>query len=54
MIVGCLGTYLETSGLQNILVEHEIFGPGVVNTVMSGGDYVRAKRGMSLLSEAME
>ena len=54
VIIGCLGAYLETSGIQNIFVEHEIFGPGVVNTVMNGGNYVRGKRGISLLAESME
>ena len=43
VILGCLGLYLETSGVDNILIELEIFGPGVVNTVMSGGDYIKSK-----------
>ena len=54
VILGCLGPFLEPSGIKNVLIKHEIFGPGVANSVMSGGDYVRSKRGMSLIAEALE
>ena len=54
VVIGCLGTYLESSGIQNLLVEEKVYGPGVVNSVMSGGNYIRGKRGMSLIAEAME
>ena len=54
VIICCLGAYLETCGIKHIFVEQEIFGPGVVNTVMNGGHYVRGKRGMTLLAETME
>ena len=54
VVIGCLGTYLECSGIQHLLVEEKVFGPAVVNSVMSGGNYVRGKRGMALIAEAME
>ena len=54
VVIGCLGTYLECSGINHLLVEEKVFGPAVVNSVMSGGNYVRGKRGMALIAEAME
>lgn len=54
VVIGCLGSYLEKSGIKEVFVEQEVFGPGVVNSVMNGGHYVRGKRGMSLLAESME
>ena len=45
---------LECSGIQHLLVEEKMFGPAVVNSVMSSGNYVRGNRGMSLIAEAME
>ena len=53
VVIGCLGAYLESSGIQNLMVEEEIFGPTVVNSVMNGGNYIRGKRGMSLIAEVM-
>ena len=52
VIIGCLGAYLETCGIENVFVEQEIYGPGVVKSVMNGGNYVRGKRGMTLLTES--
>ena len=54
VVNGCLGTYLESSGIQNLLVKEKVYEPAVVNSVMSGGNYFRGKRGMSLIAEAME
>ena len=53
IVLACLGTYLKESGIEQILVENEIFGPVAVNSVMSGADYALGKRGMSLIAEAM-
>ena len=50
VVIGCLGAYLESSGIQNLLVEEKVYGPAVVNSVMSGTNYIR----MSLIAEAME
>ena len=54
VLIGSLGTLLESSGTQNLLVEEKVYGPGAANSVMSGGYYIRGKRGMSLIAEAME
>ena len=54
VVIGCLGTYLESIGIQNLLVEEKLYGPVVVNSVTSGGNYIRSKIGMSLIAEAME
>ena len=49
-----MGTYLESSGIQNLLVKEKVYRPAVVNSVISGGNYIRGKRGISLIVEAME
>ena len=54
VVIGCLGTYLESSDIQNLLVEEKVYGPAVINSVMSGRNCIRAKRGMPLIAEAME
>ena len=33
---------------------HDVYGPGVVKSVMSGSNYIRGKRGMALLAEALQ
>ena len=52
--LGIGGFRLESSGIQNLLVKEKVYGPAVVNSVMSGGNYIWGKRGMSLIAEAME
>ena len=54
VVIGCLGMHLESSGIQNLLVEEKVYGPAVVNSVMSGGKYIRGERGMPLIAEVME
>ena len=49
VVIGCLGTYLESSTIQNLLVKEKIYGPAVVNSFMSGESYIRSERGMSLI-----
>ena len=44
---------MEESGVESVFIENDMFGPGVVKTVMNGGHYVRDKRGMGLISEAL-
>ena len=48
------GYYLESSGIQNLLVEEKICGPAVVNSVMSDGNYIWGKRGISLIAEVVK
>ena len=46
IVLASIGKYLKDSGVESVFVETEIFGPNTVKAVMSGGHYVRAKRGM--------
>ena len=54
VVIGCLGTHLESSGIQNLLVKEKVYGHAVVNSIMSGGNYIWGQRGMSLEGEAMD
>ena len=54
VVICCLGLYLELSGIRDILVEERIFGAGPVESMMNGGHYIRGKRGMMLIAEALE
>ena len=45
--------YLESSGIQNLLVKVEVYYPAVVNPVEWWRLYL-SKRGMSLTAKAME
>ena len=45
VVLAAIGKYLEDVGAENVFVETEIFGPNTVKAVMSGGHYVRSKRG---------
>lgn len=51
--LGCLGKYLKGSGAETILTESSVFGPNVVDSVMSAKCYVRSLKGMQLLKEAL-
>ena len=54
IVTVCCGTYLANTGIENVLAEHEIYGPGVVEYVMSGSNYIRGKRDMVLLAETLQ
>lgn len=51
--LGCIGKYLKGSGVQTILVESTMFGPNVVESVLTGRNYVRSLTGMQCLKEAL-
>ena len=53
VIIACIGQYLGDIGIENVLVENEIFGPISVKGVMNGSNYIRGKRGMNLICEAI-
>ena len=44
----------KSSGIKSLLAEEKIYGPAVVNSVMSGRNYIWGKRRISLIVEAME
>ena len=52
VLIGCCGAYLSETGIQSVLVQNEVFGPGNVQSVMSGENYIRGKQGMMLIAEA--
>lgn len=52
--LGCIGKFLKDSGAQTIFVESTMFGPNVVESVLSGSNYVRSFKGMQCLKEALE
>ncbi len=53
IVLGCMGKYVEGSGVETALVENEIFGENVVKSVIAGSHYVRSLTGMMLLSEVI-
>ena len=52
MLISCCGSHLQECGIGSVFVENEIFGPGVVQSVLSWGEggggggrhYVRGKK----------
>ena len=45
--------YLRGSGCQTIWIENRIFGPGVVESVLNGSDYVRSMERILFLGECI-
>lgn len=54
IIISCLGQYLEESGIKEALIECEIFGPKVVESMLKGNHYSRGVRGMTIVAEALQ
>ena len=54
VITASCGDYLEECGIDGIRLENEIFEVSVVKSVINGNIYVRGKRGISLIAEALE
>lgn len=50
---GCCGKYLEGSGVDNVLIETNIFGKNTVEQMLSGSHHHRAKKGYFVLGEAL-
>ena len=51
VLLRCAGRYLSGSGMDDALIESEVFGP---KTVLSGGHYVRLLKGMLIISEVLD
>ena len=51
ILISCCGSYLKECRVENLFVENDLFGPGVVQLVMSGSNYIRRKKGMMIISE---
>ena len=43
-----VGKFLEGSGVEEVLLQTEIFGPAKVKNVVNGGHYNRSKRGLKI------
>ena len=41
-------------GVENIFMESDVFGPRVVQSVMSGSNYICGKKGMMILAETLQ
>ena len=53
IVLACLGTYLEPSGIFDVLVETECYGTDVIKTVISGSHYARARTAHSMIHEVL-
>ena len=53
IVLACLGTYLEPSGIFAVLVETECYGTDVIKTVISGSHYSRARTAHSMIHEVL-
>lgn len=54
VLLRCAGRYLTGSGMEDALIESEVFGPKTVSAVLSGGHYVRSLKGMLIVSEVID
>ena len=53
VLLRCQGKLLRDSGVDDSLVECEIFGPGVLASVLNGGHYVRSFTGMLVIEDTI-
>ena len=54
ILISCCGSYLKECEIGSVFLENEIFGSGVVKSVLSGGHYVRGKKSMIMLVEILQ
>ena len=54
VLISCCGSYLQECGIGSVFVENEVFGPGLAQSVLSGGHYVYDKKGMMMLAETLQ
>ena len=50
----CAGKYFKGSGIDTALILAECFGKNTIESVLSGGHYVRSLLGMQIIKEALE
>ena len=53
IVLGCLGSYLEPTGIFSVLVETECYGTDVIKIVISGSHYSRAHTAHSIIHEVL-
>ena len=51
IVLACLGSYLEPSGIFDVLVETKCYGTNVIKSVISGSHYARARTAHSMIHE---
>ena len=51
ILISYSDSFPKEYGMRNVFAENEIIGPGVVQSVLSEGHYVRGKKGMMMLAE---
>lgn len=49
---GCIGKYLNESGIKNLFIETELFGMNVINQILEGKHYARCVKAYNYLGEA--
>ena len=54
ILISCCRSYLKECGEENVFVKSDVFGPGVVQSVMSGSNYIRGRKGMMILAETLQ
>ena len=54
ILISCCGNYLKECRVENVFVESDVFRPGVAQSVMSGSNYIRGKKGMMILAEILQ
>ncbi|KAJ8677103.1 hypothetical protein QAD02_012890 [Eretmocerus hayati] len=51
--MACAGKYLKNSGIENILIEANIFGVGVTEQILAGSDYAKSLEELNAIYEPM-
>ena len=50
----CIGKIMRGSGIEDALTESVVFGPSVVESVISGSHYVRSLRGLRIVYDVLQ
>ena len=50
VLLRCAGRYLLGSGVDDVLIQNEVFGKKVLNSVLNGTYYVRSLQGLFIVS----
>ena len=53
VLLRCAGRYITGSGLDDALIEGQVFGKKTILSVLSGGHYIRSFQGMLIVTEAL-
>lgn len=53
VLLRCAGHYLSGSGVEDAVIESEVFGKQVLHAVLAGSHYVRSLQGLLIVSEVL-